>query len=146
MWQNLRQIAWELELNFVTEIWCFHCLFQIGTKPNSGFCHFCPKQRICLCMVLVVITNDKILWILFRRLHLCICDFPILTKSNIFDIAHKKKLLTLNMLFFFNYLEDFNEIPFYFEMSYSSITWEAGLKRKGVGSMKVSLYCEAKEQ
>lgn len=46
------------------------------------------------------------------------------------------------MHFFLNYLEDFKEIPFYFEMSYSSITWVNGFKRKGPGSMNTNLYCE----
>lgn len=49
-------------------------------------------------------------------------------------------------IIFLNYLEGFKEIPFYFEMSYSGITWEDGFKRKGVGSMKANLYCEVKEQ
>lgn len=124
--------------------WYFKFLFQVGTNPNSGFGHFCLKQRIFLCMVPVVIMYDKILWILFRHLCLCICDFPILIKSNIFGIAHKKAIHCKYVYNFFNYLEDFKEIPFCFEMSYSSITWENGFKRKGAGSEKVSLYCEAK--
>lgn len=81
--------------------WYFKFLFQVGTNPNSGFGHFCLKQRIFLCMVPIVIMYDKILWILFRHLCLCICDFPILIKSNIFGIAHKKKLFTVNMYIIF---------------------------------------------
>lgn len=68
--------------------WHYNFLFQTGTNTNPGFCYFCPKQCIYLCMVLAVIMKDKILWILFRHLHLCICDFPVLITSNLFGIAH----------------------------------------------------------
>lgn len=88
MWQNFRRIVLELELNSLTDIDVTIFLFQIETKTNPGFCYFCPKQCIYLCMVLVVIMKDKILWILFRHLHLCICDFPILVMSNLFGTAH----------------------------------------------------------
>lgn len=141
MWQNFRWIVWELELNSLPDIDVTIFLFQIETKTNPGFCYFCPKQCIYLCMVLVVIMKDKILWILFRHPHLCICDFPILVNCTL------KKLLTVKMhLIFLNYLENFMEIPFCFEISYSIITWEDGFKRKEVSSMKVNLYCEVEKQ
>lgn len=48
-------------------------------------------------------------------------------------------------IIFFLMMENFIEIPFYFEISYSSITWEDGFKKKEVNSMKVNLYCEVKK-
>lgn len=88
MWQTFRQIAWELELNSVTDTLMLQFFVADWNKSNPGFCHFCPKQCIYLCMVLAVIIKDKILWILFRHLHQCICDFPILITSNFFHIEH----------------------------------------------------------
>lgn len=126
--------------------WYFKFLFQTETKPNSRFHHFCPKQHICLCMVLVVIVGYKILWILFKYLFPCVCDFSVLIKSNIFDIVQKKAINCKYVYNFLNCLEDFKEIPFYFEMRCLSITREDGFEKKQVGSMKVILSCEAKEQ
>lgn len=97
-------------------------------------------------MVLVVILDYKILCILFKHLCLFIFDFSVLIKSNIFDIVQKKAIDCKYAYNFLNCLEDFKELTFYFEMRYLSITWEDGFKKKGVGSMKVILSGEAKEQ
>lgn len=59
-------------------------------KINSGFCRSCPKQCICLCTVLVEIMNDKILWILYKHLSMCICGLNSLQTVSLLFFIFKK--------------------------------------------------------